>query len=310
MARSWNCFALSLCSLALTACAGSPGAARLGSKPVDDAALMASGEGGAAPGEGVPATFCVGDEEEYTRRAYRWCQLGDQMHGRFEAMDGDRLAMEGVFGYGDMNGVWTAYYADGTKRWSTSFEEDQEDGTSRGWYSSGAQHYEISYAAGKPSGRATYWHTNGEVSAKLSFASGAPDGTWTFFHDNGVKSHKYTWTDGKQSVHAHWDRQGEKIKDQSGSLSKSEVRRKVAALEPDVIACFKHSRIFDSSQGKLVVQFVVDYSGDVTRSMVFESDLEHHFVGFCARRAIENLRFDDNPFGPMTLIENWQLSFE
>ena len=57
-------------------------------------------------------------------------------------------------------------------------------------------------------------------------------------------------------------------------------------------------------------KFVVDYYGDVTRSMVFESDLEHHFVGFCARRAIENLRFDDNPFGPMTLIENWQLSFE
>jgi len=312
MCRSWTCLALLLCSLAITACSGSSTNEKPDPKPVDDAALMTD-DTKAAEDDAVadaPPPFCVEGEEEYTRRAYRWCQAGDQMHGRFEAMEDERLAMEGVFEDGAMIGVWTLYYPDGAKRWSASFVEDREDGASRGWYESGQQHYEVNYAAGKPDGEATYWHDNGEVAAKLDFAAGKPEGTWSFFHDNGTKAHEYTWKNGKQSVHAHWDREGNKVKDRTGSLSKSAVARKVAELEPDVIACFKHSRIFDASQGKLVVQFVIDYSGDVTRATVFESDLEHHFVGMCTRRAIESLRFDDNPYGPMTLIENWQLSFE
>lgn len=260
-----------------------------------------------------PPAFCgeVEGVREFSRTGYRWCARPDgTKHGRFAVVSDGVTLMEGALKEGQLDGPWAAYQADGSKRWTATFKDGQEEGVVEIFYRGGAQrHSAVPHVAGKPHGEAVYWHPNGKQAAVLRFEQGKPTGKWEFWHEDGSKAHVQPWKSGEtQGVHLHWDRKGKKVNAPVGRLSNSQIQPRFEGLERHVIDCYRHARVIDAGQGKLAMQLVVQYSGDVSQISMFDSDFKHNFLQKCARREVEALRFPDNPYGPQRLIKSWTLS--
>lgn len=259
----------------------------------------------------APPPFCPEGTQEIKQARYRWCKQGDQLQGPFHVLDeSGALVLEGQFEGGQMVGDWTAYWQADKPRWRATFINNQEEGAVVAWYPSGQKRSEIIYAQGKINGKASYWSEQGTLAAQTEYAQGKPTGTWTYWHADGQqKAHELTWkSNGKEGIHYHWSPQGKKTISPNGRLSKAQLEPTLEPLGQLVLDCYRHARHVDPSAGKLVAQFAVDYSGDVSLVSVLESDFKHPFLGKCAKRYIENLRFVDNPYGRATIIRSWELS--
>lgn len=255
--------------------------------------------------------FCgeVEGVREFTRAGYRWCGREDgTKHGRFAVIADGATVLEGALKEGQLDGRWVATDASGTRRWEATFKGGEEDGLVEVFYRGGAKHSAVPHVAGKPHGEAVYWHPNGQKAAVLRFDQGKPAGEWQFWYDDGSKAHVQPWKGEAQGVHLHWDRKGKKTNAPVGRLPNSKLEPALQALEAEVIDCYRHARVIDAGQGKLAMQLVVQYSGDVAQISAFDSDFKHNFLQKCARRAVEGLRFPDNPFGPQRIIKSWTLS--
>lgn len=273
----------------------------------------ASHPSGAALAESsAPESHCAPDEQEYTRRAYRWCMRDGKISGAFIALHDDGSpALTGTFSSGVLDGEWTSYYPDGQPRWSAIFVDGKESGEVRGWRPDGSLHHVIAYQAGQRDGVSSYFHEGGEQAALLGFSSGKPAGEWVYMHANGQKAHAYKpQATGKAGVHKHWDEEGKSKRAVVGQLPKAQILTVVEPLGQDVVSCYEHARIFDQSSGKMVAQVVIGYGGEVSDVSIFESDFEHPFMAACTKRSAELLAFPQNPYGPRTLIRSWQLSVQ
>lgn len=262
--------------------------------------------------EPEPEAFCPEGSEEYNRRAYRWCRVGETLHGNFlVSSDDGGVLLAGVFDQGKMHGEWVAFYSNGAKRWRAQFVQGEEEGLVEGWYDSGMEHYAIPYVAGARDGVARFFHQDGRRAAELAFARGKPLGSWSYWYKNGQKSHEYeAKPDGSTSVHQHWSEGGEKARDVTGQLPKSKVLRVVNTLQDPIVECYTHARVFDKSAGKLLVNFVVGYGGEVSEVRVSPDGFSHPFMGKCAARYVESLTFPDNPYGPQPVFESWELGVQ
>lgn len=260
-----------------------------------------------------PPSFCPEDSQEQTRRAYRWCTRADgTMHGPFHVRDPKgNVLMKGAFEGGAMTGEWSGYWPDGQQRWRSQVRDGLEHGEVLGFYASGKPHYSLSFAQGKYEGAVTYWYDDGQKSTEGQFVDNKPVGTWTFWHPNGQKAHELNYKqDGSTDIHKHWDEKGKKSTSPVGRMPSKLVQPVVDALETDVIECYKHARMIDNAEGKIVAQFSVDYSGDVTRIAIFESDFKHPFMHKCLRRQVEGLHFPANPWGPQPIIRSWSFGVQ
>jgi hypothetical protein len=257
-----------------------------------------------------PPSFCPSDAREVQQREYRWCSVDGAPHGPYEAIRDGVVLLQGEFADGLMSGEWTGYHADGSVRWKATFEQGEEIGEVQGWRPDGSKLYTIAFDEGVHEGATTYFHGNGERSAEVTFAEGEPSGTWTYFHENGEKAHELSWAKGKESIHRHWTEAGKKTSSPKGRLSKSAVQRVANSIDDAIIDCYKHTRAFDQVEGKLVVQFTIDYSGDVNRVSAISNDFANPFMSSCAMRAIEALEFPLNPYGPQRVIRTWDLGVQ
>lgn len=260
-----------------------------------------------------PPSFCPDDAGELTRRAYRWCARKDgTLHGPFHVKDAaGQVVMAGTFESGQMTGEWAGFWSDGKQRWRAKVQGGLEHGEVEGWYPDGKPHYSLSFAQGKYEGAATYWYDNGQKSTEGGFVDNKPSGTWTFWHPNGQKAHELTYkSDGSTDIHKHWDERGKKSAAPAGRMPSKLVQPVVDGLESNVIECYKHARMIDNAEGKIVTQFTVDYAGDVTRISIFESDFKHPFMHKCLRRQVEGLRFPPNPWGPQPIIRSWSFGVQ
>jgi antitoxin component YwqK of YwqJK toxin-antitoxin module len=260
-----------------------------------------------------PPPFCPEGTKEFTRRAYRWCATSDgSYHGPFQVRTpSGAIELEGRFEGGKMAGEWTGYWPDGTRRWTAPVSEGLENGDVEGWYPSGRPHYKIGFARGKHHGAVAYWYDDGQQSSQGAYEDGKPIGQWTFWHSNGQKAHELTYKkDGSTNIHQHWDMSGKKTSSPAGRMQGKLIQPVVNTLEDRVVECYQHSRMMSEAEGKIVTQFTIDYSGDVTRIAIFESDFKHPFMHTCLRRQVESLRFPSNPWGPQPIIRSWSLGVQ
>ncbi len=264
------------------------------------------------PPEDVEPAFCDSGAEELTRRAYRWCSRQGVHDGKFVVLGGSgATALEGQFDQGHMDGEWRAYHDNGQVRWSAMFAKNHENGLSQGWYDDGAKHYALPFLQGHAHGDAKFWHPGGQLAATVTYDNGKPKGAWTFWHENGERSHALSWKkNGSTSIHKHWNKKGKKVSARAGNLPERFIRPKLANAESEVISCFKHARAIQDVAGKIVVQFHIGYSGDVTRLKVLAEDFAHPFMQACTRRVFEGLRFGHNPYGPRQVIKSWNLNVQ
>lgn len=258
----------------------------------------------------APPSFCGEGTREVEQRDYHWCARGDTPHGPYVVARGGVTLLEGEFVDGYMSGEWTSYHEGGERRWSGAFEAGEEAGLLTAWREDGSKLYTITFTEGVPDGPTTYYHGNGERSAEVSFSKGKPEGTWVYWHENGEMAHRLSWKDGKESIHEHWTARGKKQNAPVGSLPKGAVQRIANSIDDQVIDCYKHIRAFEQAEGRLVVQFTVDYSGDVNRVAALSNDFTNPFMASCTRRAIEALEFPLNPYGPQRVIRTWSLGVE
>ena len=254
--------------------------------------------------------FCPEGTQELKRARYRWCKQGEQLQGPFHVSDeSGQVVLQGQFDDNKLAGEWTSYWSAQKPRWRVSYVDNQEQGLVEGWYASGEKRMALTYSEGKLNGEASYWDEQGHLIAKTQYKSGKPTGTWSYWHPNGQKSHELTWkANGKEGIHYHWTPEGKKTISPNGRLAKSKIEPPLAPLGQDVLDCYRHARLIDPSSGKIVAQFAIDYSGDVSMVSILESDFKHPFLGKCARRYVEGLRFVENPYGRTTIIRSWELS--
>lgn len=264
-----------------------------------------------APEVAKPEAFCPQGADEYKRKAYRWCKKDGVLHGKFQVLAQSVVMMEGTFKAGQMDGKWVGYWSNNTPRWQVNYQSGKESGAVEGWYADGKKHYEIEYKDGKRDGTSTYWYPNGQKSSQLAFGAGVPKGQWTYWHDNGQKAHAFSWMGkGKESIHKHWTKAGKKTHSPNGRMSKRMVTPMLETLANRVVNCYKHSRLVSKTAGKLVAQFSIDYMGDVSLMNLIETNFDHPFMGQCARRQLESLRFPENPYGRLAIIRSWELNVQ
>jgi hypothetical protein len=266
-----------------------------------------------APEAPKPPPFCPDGTDELTRRAYRWCARKDGvLHGPFQVKDAQgQLVLSGSFEAGQMAGEWLGYWPSGQQRWRTMLGPAGEDGEVQGWHSDGSAHYTLSFANGKYEGPVVYWYANGQKSTEGSFSQNKPTGTWTFWHENGQKAHELTYKpDGSTTIHKHWDEAGKKVNAPVGSMPAKLVQPTMDMLEDQVVECYKHARMIDNAEGKVLVEFLIGYAGDIIHVTSFQSDFKHPFIQRCMRRQLEALRFPANPWGPQRVIRSWELSVQ
>lgn len=258
------------------------------------------------------SSFCPEGAEELTRKRYRWCVKNDVLHGPFHVADNKGgLTIEGTFEDGKLHGTWTEYWSKSQPKWRASYAKGKTDGNVQGWYEDGKEHYSIGYTQGVLNGTTSYLYPNGKPSATLHHQKGKPHGEWTYWHDNGKKSHWFSWkANGRESIHKHWTRKGRKTQSPNGRLRRNKVIRPLDSLNAQVIECYRHSRLVQPSSGKLVAQFSIDYSGDVSMLSLIDDDFTHNFMRECTTRQIEQMRFVQNPYGRLPIIRSWKLGIQ
>lgn len=261
--------------------------------------------------EPVEPPFCQEGARDMKRQAYRWCVKGDVLHGAFVAREGNTVLLEGAFVEGKMHGPWRGSFPDGKPRWRATFAQGQEQGQVEGFYPSGAPRYALPFEQGRLSGEGVFFYENGQPSSKINYTQGKPVGEWSFWHDNGQLAHQFSWNaTGKEGVHKHWKPDGKPTSSPVGRMSNKDVEPALDALGEEVVQCYRHARVIDPSEGKLVAQLAIDYTGDVTRISIFEEAFSNNFMSKCARRMVEGLRFPHNPYGALSIIRSWELGVQ
>lgn len=269
-----------------------------------------------APVEEEPPSFCEEGAEEYSRRAYHWCVKDGALQGSFIATaDNGKMILDGTFEKGVMTGKWTAYNPDnGRVIWRAAIENGLENGDVEGFDpSTGNLLYKLGFKAGLKDGESVYYDASGNKVAQIHFTAGKPSGTWTYWHVNGQKYHEYTYkTDGsgKTSIHKHWKSNGAKGSSPVGQLGRGDLVPVLRPLEENVVECYRHSRLIDDANGKVVAQLHIGYVGEVSHVDIFADNFDHPFMAICTRRQVEALRFPDNPYGPQQLLRTWELSVQ
>ena len=303
--------------LVLSACRSAPDSKPPSPEPQGDTPPQASST---VPGlnealvEPEPA-FCAEGEEERSRRAYTWCVKEGVLQGNFVALDSDtgKVILEGAFQDGLMEGLWSGYDAlTGAALWRAPFSKGEEQGQVEGFDADGHRRYALAFEGGARQGTSSYFDAEGHTVAALEYLDGKPAGTWTYWHPNGQKAHEYTYKEGssKTSIHHHWGADGEKTTSPVGRLKKSVILPVLEPLESAIVACYMHSRVIEEASGKLVAQIHIGYGGEVSHVDLFADDFEHPFMSACTERAIEALRFPENPYGPQQVIRTWQLAVQ
>lgn len=293
------------CALTATACASSsttpdaPAPAAPAAQPVSEA-------------KPKPQGFCPEGAEELKRKNYRWCAKDSVPHGPFHIADNEGgLAWEGAFQDGQLHGEWTQYWSKSQPKWRATYALGKVDGEIKGWYEDGKEHYSIGYNQGVLDGTTAYLYPNGKPSATLHHKQGKPHGEWTYWHDNGQKAHWFAWKDnGRESIHKHWTRKGRKTQSPNGRLRKSKVIKPLEELNAKVSECYRHAQLVQPVAGKLVAQFSIDYSGDVSMVSLFDEDFTHNFMRECTTRQIEQMRFVQNPYGRLPIIRSWKFAMQ
>ena len=82
-------------------------------------------------------------------------------------------------------GLWEAWYPDGTRAHSQEYRGGEQHGIAKEWYPNGQLRFEEHYADGERHGPAVAYYENGQKQSEGSFDRGAFDGTWTGWYEDG-----------------------------------------------------------------------------------------------------------------------------
>jgi antitoxin component YwqK of YwqJK toxin-antitoxin module len=304
------------CALLLVSCSGAPPAEdQAPAEQTDSAPEETETAADQQPAEeeepDEPESFCPEDAREIERGDWHYCKREGAIDGPFVYTSGGQTRLEGRVASDTATGTWTAYYEDGSRKWTTPLVRGEEEGTVALWYDDETPRAEISYRSGERHGSLTIRHENGREAVVGSYDSGKRTGTWEYFHENGTRAHRIRYDEeGVASVHEHWDEEGEKITPPRGKLPRRAILSTLKGLKSDVIQCYRHHRLFEEANGKIVIRMLIDYTGDVTDADIYSDHFDNHFLETCARRQVELLSFPENPYGPQPVIENFTLAVQ
>lgn len=98
-----------------------------------------------------------------------------------------KLAAEGSYRNGFLNGLFKSYYFDGSPELISYYKGGELDSTYTSYYYGGVKYVDAAYKAGNKHGAWTYYDEDGKLSRKANYVDDEIDGERVSYHDNGAK---------------------------------------------------------------------------------------------------------------------------
>lgn len=99
-----------------------------------------------------------------------------------------RLLLKGVFKDKKLrvrHGIYEGFYANGQKRLSAKFDNNELEGVYSGWHENGMIADSGVFASNVKTGLWRTWYKDGKPESEGVYAAGLADGVWKWFHENG-----------------------------------------------------------------------------------------------------------------------------
>lgn len=147
-------------------------------------------------------------------------------------------------------GIFTSYYIDGQTSSEGRYEQNKKEGVWRSWWRQGGRlDYETPYRNGELHGTCRWYHANGEISEESVYENGLlvsalfRDSTGRQQADGSAEERMPSFTGGQSAYYAY--------------LTKN-LRYPKSARRA-------------GQHGKVVVQFIVEPAGDISRASIYQS---------------------------------------
>lgn len=119
----------------------------------------------------------------------------------FSRGDNGKLESQGALKNGHEDGLWTEYYADGTKSSEGSYNQGLEEGPWKYWSENGKLASEGAYSEGEMIGRWKTYFDSGAPESEGIYIHGKADGEWKTYDEESGKMAIVKYKDGVQLPH-------------------------------------------------------------------------------------------------------------
>jgi len=110
------------------------------------------------------------------------CPKNWSFSGKAPPQDAERGCVDKA---GERQGVWTRWWANGSKWREAVYKDDKLNGPARAWRPNGTTFYNAEYKNGFLNGSITVYYPNGQIKVQGAYTFGKPNGRWVAYTEDG-----------------------------------------------------------------------------------------------------------------------------